>query len=77
MVMETIITINEFMEITKTSYPTALSFAKEHGEQETFGGQRARWFIPLSAVRDLVYSEQGRVDEMIEALRTFEAIPDE
>ena len=70
------LTIQQLMKVTGMSYPTALTFAKENGEQESDGGKRARWLIPVDKVQRFVLLERNRVNEMMRTLEGYkEAIP--
>lgn len=64
------ISIKQLQDILGISYPTALDFAKQHGEQNG-DGERAQWFIPLTAVSPLVENEQKRVAQMAETYAMY------
>lgn len=53
------LTIKQAQYITGWSYPTALRFAKEHGEY-----QNGIWLIPEDNIADVVYQEVMKASKM-------------
>ena len=57
------LTIKQVENILDWSYPTALAWAREHGEND---GQR--WMVPVESVIGEIDQEQRRIDEMRDRL---------
>jgi hypothetical protein len=54
------LTISEAQQVLGWSYPTALKFAKQHGQM--INGRR-KWVIPADEVSQVLKDEQKTLDE--------------
>ena len=63
---QTHLTIRQLEIVTGWSRPTAMDFAKAHGEQKPDG--RKNWAIPVAAVQALIAERYDEVDGMVRRL---------